>query len=180
MPVPKEIKQLSKRMGTSISKIRIIESKERNAFATPKCITFTNKLWKDLTHNQIMAVAAHELGHLKGRHLFYRIVLVMLAVIPVPFLWARFTMPILFNEAITQVLFQGMTEVALLAFTIVMMIPICWVSEIKADEAAARFVGKENIKSALIKLAEKKDATQPSETHPSIRERIKHIDEMKI
>ncbi len=180
LPVPEQIKELSNRMGTSLSKIRIIKSEERNAFATPKCITFTDQLLKDLAHNEIMAVAAHELGHLRGRHAFYRILFLMLGVIPAPLVWAKFTTPILFNEAFTQVLFQGMMEVALLAFAIVMMIPVCWVTEIRADEAAARFAGKENIKSALLKLTEKRDATQPSETHPSIQERIKHIDEMKF
>jgi STE24 endopeptidase len=179
LPVPDQIKELSRKMGTNLKEIRIIKSSERNAFATPKCITFTDKLLEDLTHNEIMAVAAHELGHLKGRHVLYRFMFVLAVIIPAPFIWSRFTSPILFNETITQILFQGMMEVALLAFMIVIMIPACWISEIKADETAARFAGKENIRSALLKLAEKKDATQPSETHPSIKERVEHIEKLR-
>lgn len=180
LPVPEQFKELSQKMGTSLKEIRIMKSNERNAFATPKCITFTSKLWTDLNHNEIMAVAAHELGHLKGRHALYRFVLVAAAITPIPFLWTRFTSPILLNKTITPFVFQGMMEVALLAFMITIMIPVCWVSELKADEAAARYVGKENIQSALLRLAEKKDAMQPSETHPSIQERVKHIEQMKL
>jgi Zn-dependent protease with chaperone function len=76
--------------------------------------------------------------------------------------------------------FSVMMDLALLAFMIVIMTIPNWISEIKADEASARFAGKENIRSALLKLTSKENASRDSETHPSIHARVKHIDEMKI
>jgi len=56
------------------------------------------------------------------------------------------------------------------------MIPINWCTEVDADKFAAKLVGKEHIKSALLKIVEKDKLDEPSETHPSIAERIRLID----
>ncbi len=88
-----------------------------------------------------MAVAAHEIAHKKGHHALYRTVITMIFVSIAGLSWSRFTAPILFNEAFTQALLQIMMEVALLAFMMVAMIPASWLMELKADKAAARFVG---------------------------------------
>lgn len=179
LPVPNELKELARRMNVPLEEIKIIESDEKNAVATLKGIAFTRRLWSELTHSEIMAVAAHELGHKKGRHGLYRF-LVIAGFIALPVVaWSRFTSPILFNEGLTRILFQAMMDLTLLAFMIVMMIPVLWISEFKADEAAARFVGKKNIQSALLKLGNKENLGQSCETHPSIQERVKHIGKMK-
>ena len=57
-----------------------------------------------------------------------------------------------------------------------MMIPINWWLEGRADKIAAKYVGKEYIKSALLTLADKKNLNEPSETHPPIMKRIKLIE----
>ena len=180
LPVSNQFKQLAGRMNTPLEEIRIIATNEKNAFATRNGIAFTKGLWDELSHGEIMAVAAHELGHKKGRHVIYRF-LVMLGVMAAVIVeWSRFTSPILLNETITQILFTAMMNVSLLAFLVVVMIPLSWIAELKADEAAARFAGKENIRSALLKLTKPEQTGQPCETHPSIQERIKRIEKMKI
>lgn len=73
-----------------------------------------------------------------------------------------------------------MMETALLAFMMVAMIPASWYIELKADAASARFVGKQYIQSALLKLTTKEEIDQNSETHPSISERIKYIENLKL
>ncbi len=69
-----------------------------------------------------------------------------------------------------------MVNIGLLAFILVTMIVPNWILEFKADRIAAKFAGKENIKSALLKFVNKEDYEEPSETHPSIAERVKRID----
>jgi Zn-dependent protease with chaperone function len=61
-------------------------------------------------------------------------------------------------------------------------VPINWYLEFRADRIAAKFVGREYMKSALTKLAKSKnyDVNEPSETHPSITERIKELDRLKL
>lgn len=69
--------------------------------------------------------------------------------------------------------------ISLSAFTLVVTIPVSWLLEFKADETAAKFVGKENIKSALIKLTPKEKLNIASETHPSTLERVKRLDKLE-
>jgi hypothetical protein len=73
-----------------------------------------------------------------------------------------------------------MMDTALIAFVIVELIPVSWYMEMKADEAAARFVGKSYIQSALLKLSNPEEAKINSESHPSVEERIKHIEKLKL
>ncbi len=180
LPVPNELKQLAERMNTPLEYMKIINIKEKNAFATPKGIVFTKGLLNALDRGEIMSVAAHELGHNKGKHVAYKFI-AMIGVLGVfMFEWLRFSSPILLNLTITQIVLQTMIEVALLALAIVSMIPVNWIAELKADNAAVRFTGKENIRSALLKLTKSEEQDQPCETHPSIKQRIKHIEEIKM
>jgi Zn-dependent protease with chaperone function len=69
-------------------------------------------------------------------------------------------------------------DTAIFVFVMVGMIPVSWCLELKADQIAAKYVGKEHIKSALLKIS--KDVNEPSETHPSTADRIKTIDKLKV
>jgi len=180
LPVPNELKQLAKRMNTPLEEIKIINIKEKNAFATRKGIVFTKGLLDTLNQGEIMSVAAHELAHMRGKHVAYKFFATMGVMTVLMIEWLRFTSPILLNETITQLVLQTMIDVALLAFLFVAMIPLNWIAELRADKAAVKFEGKENMRSALRKLTKPGEHDQPCETHPSIKQRIKHIEEMKI
>lgn len=179
LPVPIQFKQLGERMNTPIEEVKIIEINEKNAFAMRKGIAFTRGLWNALNHEEIMAVAAHELAHKRGRHMTYKFFAMIGVMTAILIEWTRFTSPILLNETITQIALQTMIDVALLAFLLVAMIPVSWVAELRADKAAARFAGKENIISALRKLTKPAQQGQSSETHPSTEQRIKCVEETK-
>jgi Zn-dependent protease with chaperone function len=180
IPAPKEFQDLAKRMGTSITDIKIIQSDKKNAFATKDGIAFTKKLLDELSTGEILGVTAHEIAHKKNHHVFYRALILAPIMISIVLLWSQFTPLVLFNEAITQPLFQIMMETALFAFLMVAMIPASWCIELKADAVAARFVGKQYIQSALLKLTTKEEINQNSETHPSTSERIKYIENLKL
>jgi Zn-dependent protease with chaperone function len=70
-----------------------------------------------------------------------------------------------------------MHNIAMLAYILAILLPINWYLELRADRTAAKYVGKDQIKSALLKLVNKESQNEPSETHPSIVQRLKCIDE---
>lgn len=179
LPAPDELKQLAKRMNTQLDYIKIINIKEKNAFATRNGIVFTRGILDALKKGEIMSVAAHELAHIKGKHITYKFIVMMGVMATIMVVWSRFTYPILFNETITQVVIQITLNIAMLAFLFVAMIPPNWISEFRADKVAVKIEGKENMKSALLKLTNPEELDQPSETHPSTKQRIQHIEEMK-
>lgn len=176
LPAPEQFTALARRMGTKLTTIKFIESDKINAFATNNGIAFTTGLWRDFEHNEIMAVAAHELAHKKENHAFFKTTITMVLLVFTVFVWSGFTAPIFVSQELTQSLFQIMMEPALLAFVIVAIIPINWYLEVRADSAASRYVGKEYIKSALLKLTKQEDLPINSETHPCTQDRIKHIE----
>ena len=180
IPAPKEFQELAKRMGTSLKEIKIIEHDKKNAFATRNGIAFTKKLMDDLSKDEIMGVAAHEITHKKERHILFLTLAIMLPLFGTAISWSRFTAPIIFNDAFTGILFRCMMELALLACMMIIMIPASWILELRADKAAAKFAGKPNIQSALLKLSSPETIKQRSETHPSINERIKYIEDLKF
>jgi Zn-dependent protease with chaperone function len=180
IPAPAEFQDLATKMGTSIKEIKIISSDKKNAFATKDGIAFTKKLLDEFSKEEILAVTAHEIAHKKNHHISYRALILIPIMIGIGLSWSQFTPLVLFNETITQPLFQIMMETALLAFMMVAMIPASWYIEVKADAAAAKFVGKQYIQSALSKLTTKEEIDQHSETHPSISERVKYIENLKL
>ena len=69
-----------------------------------------------------------------------------------------------------------MITIAFLAYMTLVLIPINWKLEMRADAAAARFAGKDNIKSALLSIAKQDGLEVQSETHPSVMERIRGLE----
>ncbi len=60
------------------------------------------------------------------------------------------------------------------------IVPINWLLEFKADVTASKYVGKNAMKSALFALGHENSLNEPSETHPAINKRLKHIDKSKL
>jgi Zn-dependent protease with chaperone function len=180
IPVPKQFQDMARRMGTSLKEIKIIDSDKKNAFATRGGIAFTRKLMEELTKDEMMAVAAHEITHKKEHHIPFLTLAIMIPLIAAVFSWSRFTAPIIFNDAFTGIMFRSMLELALLAFMMMIMIPASWILELRADKGAAKFAGKRNMQSALLKLSSPETINQRSETHPSVQERIRYIEDLKF
>lgn len=133
-----------------------------------------------LNFAEILAVVTHELVHKKGKHILLRLVTMIPFLALAMYSWSRLYSPIFFTESFTQIVLTVMVNIGLLAFMLVTMIVPNWILEFKADRTAAKFAGKENIKSALLKLVDKENYEEPSETHPSVAERIKRIDKLQI
>lgn len=176
LPVSKEIADLSRRIGIRVKELGIV--KGCTAYVIGKTIVLGTELLKRLTFEQRQAVVAHELGHIKKRHRMWSAFSLMLIVTFALFGFSNLYVPTFFVESQIYIMLVVITNITSLVFVMVAFIPISWHLEMKADEVAAEFGGKENIKSALLAIADKKDLKEPSETHPSILERIKHIEKL--
>jgi len=178
LPVSFEIAALSKRMSVDVKELGIV--KGCTAYVKGKCLVLGKELLEDFTFHQRQAVVGHELGHIKEKHALLRLVL-LAPLLSVPlFIWSRLSSPIFFSESLTQLILVVMWNIAALAYVVLVAIPVNWYLELRADRAAAKFVGKEHIKSALLKLGKKKSLKEPSETHPSIADRVKAIDKLEV
>ncbi|MFQ6065373.1 MAG: M48 family metalloprotease, partial [Candidatus Bathyarchaeia archaeon] len=125
------------------------------------------------------AVVAHELGHIKQRFILWRLA-PMIPLLLLPFYaWWQLTTPIFFTEQVTHIMVTIMVAIAFLVYIRTVMIPVNWVLEAGADKIGAKFVGKENMISALLALGSKEEYDESSETHPSISERVKLIDKLE-
>jgi Zn-dependent protease with chaperone function len=161
-PMPKEFSDLADKAGVLIKKFKT-KPGLRNAYVLGKTLVIGEPLLEELSGIGILGVIGHELGHIKRRDGLFR----PLSILPIVALallsWSKLP-PV-------------MSSIALLAYTMVMMTPINWHLECKADKFSRDLVGKDAIKSALLHLGKKEKIDEPSEFHPSIAKRIKKLDE---
>jgi STE24 endopeptidase len=176
LPVSAEISVLSKEAGVEVKELGIV--KADTAYVMGKSLVFGIDLLKKLNFDERQAVVAHELGHVKRKHVVVRSVWLVLLFTVLMLSWSKLYSPIFFSESITQIILTVMLNISVLAFLFLVMIPINWYIEQDADRFAAKLVGKEHIKSALLKFANEKSIEEPSETHPSIAERVKRIEKL--
>lgn len=161
-PMPKEFADLAEKVGVTIDKFKT-KPGLRNAYVFRKTLVIGEPLLEELSGIGIMGVAGHELGHIKGRDGIFRPLFALPIVALALFSWSNLP-PI-------------MSSIALLAYTMVVMTPINWHFEYKADKFAKNILGKDSIKLALLHLGRKEKIDEPSEFHPSIAKRIKKLDE---
>ena len=133
-----------------------------NAFVRGKELYVGEPLLERLDAEEVKAVVAHEFGHIKGRHMFIQIFYILPILACVAPSWSRLP--------------PAMLERGLFAYMMIALVPIQWRFEKRADFAAVKHVGKEPLKSALLKLIKKDALNEASETHPAINQRIKWID----
>jgi len=121
------------------------------------------------------AVFAHELGHLKEKHVWLKMVAVVgLSAFPL-WTWLKLYFPIIVNELVTQLMLNIMVTLALFAFLMVTMVPLNWYLEDRADRFMVDIAGKASAISALLAIVNREKFEIPSEDHRSVSERVKRI-----
>ncbi len=178
VPIPLEIANLACKAGVSIKELGVV--KANNAYVLGKSLVLGKELLDKLDRNEVLAVVAHELGHLKRRHLLIKVVSLILFWVIFVLCWSRFSSPIFFSETVTQIILAAIWNIVGFAFLLIVLIPINWLVELDADKFAAKLVGKEHIKSALLQLVDVDKLEEPSETHPSVAERVNRIDKLEM
>jgi len=178
IPVPQEIVKLQKEMGVRIKSLKVVDGLNTVCITLWKEVLVGKRVLEALTRDEFKAILAHEFAHQKGKHTIWRVLLTIpLYFIPI-FSWSNLCFPVLINMLFTQVIITILACTSIFAFMVVMMTPIDWTLELKADKTAAKYAGKENIKSALLKLTSKEKLEHPTETHPSTLERIRKLDKL--
>lgn len=176
LPVSKEIDDLARQIGVEVKEIGIV--KGCVAYVIGKTLVLGIELLRRLSFEQRQAVVAHELGHIKKRHRLLSVLFLLSITAIACFCFSKCYVPIFFIESPIFLMLTVVVNIAALVFVLTAFIPISWYFEMKADEVAAKFVGKKHIKSALLTIANQRNLEEPSETHPSIMERIKHVDKL--
>lgn len=175
-PKPDYFIELQNRMGVSLKEFATLPGKI--AYTKGKCIVLGEEVLRDLDFCGIVGVFAHELAHIRGRHLLIRsIAAAILLLVPIYGWWA-ITMPIFWSEFLTNIIVQVMLAIALIVFIIIAMIPVNWKLEERADRVAKEFVGRHAMESALLNIRDEDEYDVLSETHPSISERIRLLRKM--
>ncbi|NJE11839.1 M48 family metalloprotease [Thermococcus sp. LS2] len=148
-------------------------------------VVLTRGLVENFEEDEIKAVLAHEIGHIKGKHLWINATLTIgwfVFWIGVVYALHKFGIKLFSSPWV----FFGVFFFAYFTYLFIIEAKIALRNEFKADEFAAKVVGKEATIRALEKLAELN--LTPKRTgkwfnflsfHPSIEERIKHLEEVE-
>lgn len=164
-PLPEEMVSLAEKMGLKIQKMKTLPN-ICNAFVRGKQLFVGEDLLRKLDMPQLKAVCAHEFGHIKGRHMIIQCLYLLPIMVYLWLTWNNLP-PI-------------MMELGLFAYMTVMLMPLHWEFEKRADYAAVRYVGKKAMSSALLTLEKKETLDEPSETHPPTSKRLKWIEEATL
>lgn len=160
--------KIARKLGAPLPKsINITENPRVLAVtnAWTRTITISKKLTQVLTREQLLAVIAHEIGHLKYRKVFIaEILVVMLAS-------ASFSL-YFFNIILAISPIMGL--LAEWAFVLMLLIPVLRYNEFMADRAAKK-VGLGNELADALTIVGKGSNDDGSETHPSTSSRIKRL-----
>lgn len=160
-------------------------------FGKNKRIVFFDTLLKDLKADQVIAVLAHELGHLKHKHILKSLIISCVVIFIGFFVLGKLATDANFFMA------HGLNEIsahgALLLFSLVAPLYLFFLTpissylsrrnEYQADEFAVRHTSADELSDALLKLYKKNSSTlTPGKiysafyfSHPTIIERIKSM-----
>ncbi len=182
-----ELDELCRRAGVKVKDIVLKNSPDVvNAYATGflpghRYIVLTQGLLEKMDRDEIKAVVAHELGHIKLHHLWINLGLAVgwfiffMAVVQA---LKRLGIPIFSNPMVNIITLL----VALLTWNYIFSGFVAVRNEFKADEFAAKLVGADAMARALEKLYQY--GNYPKKTawwfkllsyHPCIEERIRHV-----
>lgn len=190
-PLITDLLKFCESLGFKVRDIRVTGKKEHkiaNAGVSGiipghRYIFVTEYMLETFEPEEIKAVIAHEIGHIKGRHLWIN------ALIAVG--WFVFWMGVVFLltklnvDILSPAVFFGVFFFAYIVYFLLVQRKVSLRNEFKADEFAAKVVGKETVIRTLEKLA--RVNLTPKKTgkwfsflslHPSIEERIGHLREL--
>ncbi len=151
-------------------------------FRSSRFIFFTRKLLETMSEDEIKAILAHELAHIKHKHLLKNFVLFALGIIVVILI-----NPIL-AEYIGYYTNSGLLRMAIISILgqsfllLVVLLPRLRQHEYEADATTARWVGRSCYQQALYRLYQINGNTNPQPryvelfaTHPTLDHRLERI-----
>jgi STE24 endopeptidase len=140
-------------------------------------VVLTDTLVRDFSPEEIESIVAHEIGHLKHHHVFWRNALsttILVAFgLALPFLSG------VYEELKELAYFHGLLAACVMIWGLsrAAIGPLCRRQEFQADEYCVRLLGRADIyTAALTKLHSKSLAlTRQATTHPTLQKRIQRL-----
>jgi len=172
--IKNEVDRVADLLGVRVKKVRIAKGL-CNAFVCFGTLVVGEELLNRLGRSERIAVFAHELGHMKEKHIWFRM-LAMMALLAIPFWsWRRLYSPTIISNDFTQLMLTVMINIALLVYSITTMVPVNWYLEVRADRIAVEVAGKASTISAFLAITKREVFESPSEGHPAVSQRVKLI-----
>ncbi len=197
------INKLVEKAGFKAKEIFIMDASKRSShgnayftgFGKNKRVVFFDTLLKQLSHKEILAILAHELGHMKLKHIPKS----MIASILFSFMGFWLMDQLANNPWFYQGHFFKSQTAGILIFLFSQAIPLylfwtspigSWISrkrEFEADAYAAEQTESQDLIIALLKLYQQNSSPVITDkwysrfyhSHPPALERIKHLDSLK-
>lgn len=196
------INKLASEAGFPVRQILVMNASKRSSklnayftgFGSNKRIVLYDTLLEKMSDDEVLAVLAHEIGHAKYRHLLKKIpvrfVVIAVYAFLAQFLVGRESISLAFGFLELNVAFGVyIFFITITPIAVVLSIPNNYISrsyERAGDRFAAQFCGKDNIISALKKLArENYSSLTPHPfvvlmhyTHPPLSQRIADLESL--
>ncbi len=183
-PLRDEIVKFCRSCGVNIADVRVIRNMpERMANAAVsgiirKYVFLTDVLLESFSWDELKAIIAHELGHVKEKHNF----IIGLLSIAVFVFWVAFFRFVEFPKLSPYMFIAVVAAVFLIYMLLLARLMVYF--EFRADRFAAKMVGKDVYVRALSKLAEVNVMKRRTgklfnllTLHPSIEERIERLED---
>ncbi|AEC52632.1 putative protein caax prenyl protease 1 related protein [Pyrococcus sp. NA2] len=177
------IENLCRRINVEVEEIYVIQDEGLAALVTGakgKTVFITEGLLENLDKDEILAVIAHELGHIKKKHLLKDYGVVILSIAPLSLL--PFILESIHASSFVEIALIIASFAILILGMLYRYMRMTFQHEFEADEFAANLVGAEAMIRALEKISEREKIPRRTpkwfnilHRHPSIEERIDRL-----
>jgi STE24 endopeptidase len=195
-----QIKNLLDRVGFKAEGVYKVDASKRDArlnayfagLGKIKRVALYDTLLDKLTHPEIIAVLAHELGHFKHRDIFKQMTAVLIALFAILLIFGNanhelFTAFNLSDSPQSLILLFLIFSSPLFFFCSPIFNLISRNAEFGADKFAAETTNADDLKSALIKLVRENRSFPKkhliyaiwNETHPNVLDRIERLENVR-
>ncbi len=161
-------------------------------FGKTKRIVFFDTLIKQLSHNEILAVLAHELGHFKKKHIIQQILISLSLSLIMLYILSKLSTINIFYDALNVsnhsyynaiILFNLLLGIFGFLFTPIASF-LSRKNEFEADTFAAQYTNKEDLITGLVKMYRDNASTLTPDkvyalfyySHPPISIRINNLE----
>jgi len=181
----REVEELCRRAGVEVDGVYLIKDGGINALVTGakgKTVFVTWGAFEKLEKDELLAVIAHELGHVKKRHMLKGYALAILPIVPM-------TILLKIGDGLPEAVLTicvVLSLIILVAGVLYRLVRFNLRCEFEADEFAAELVGADAMIRALRKISEHEEIPVKTpkwfnvlHSHPSIWERIERLSAMR-
>ena len=191
----RSVRKLMANTGMDITAETLYAIKGRTAnamvsglFRKARYIFFTDKLLESMDEEEVLAVFAHELAHIRHRHLPKTLVATILWICVYQIVLYLIDFNSYYDALDESVKFWAsglMGGVSVLLIMLLVLLPLSRRNEYEADATAAKWVGTACYQRALFRLHQLNDRLKPPSrfakvllTHPTLQNRLDRVSQL--